>query len=70
MVRNLEGEVALDLEGRANGRGSYFCPNLVCFNKGRKRLSQALKTSIGEETLKKLESFFVNLGSEEEVRRG
>lgn len=70
VVRNLRGEVALDLGGRANGRGSYLCPNLDCFKKGRKRLSQALKTSIDEATLKELESYFVSLGSEEEVRSG
>jgi hypothetical protein len=70
VVRNLKGEVALDLGGRANGRGSYFCPNLDCFNKGRKRLSHALKTSIGEATFKELESFFANLGNEEEVKSG
>ena len=36
IVKNKEGEVSLDLTGKAMGRGAYICKNSVCLEKARK----------------------------------
>ncbi len=52
VVRSPEGEVSLDLTGRKNGRGSYICKNVECFEKAIKRKSfeRAFGMKIPEET--------------------
>ena len=37
IVRSPEGEISLDLSGRKNGRGSYICKSISCFDKAIKR---------------------------------
>lgn len=37
VVRSPEGEISLDLTGKKNGRGSYFCNSVECFEKALKR---------------------------------
>lgn len=59
IVRSPEGEISLDLTGRKNGRGSYICKNVGCFDKAMKkraferafgvRLSEELAEGIREE---------------------
>lgn len=58
LVKLKEGEVQIDLTGRLAGRGGYFCPDLECLKKGKKRLSKALR--VAEENLdwKKIEIEF------------
>ena len=36
VVRNAEGEIALDLTGKAPGRGAYLCPNCDCLKRAIK----------------------------------
>lgn len=36
VVKNKEGEVSLDLRGKAPGRGAYICKDAECFAKARK----------------------------------
>lgn len=36
VVKNKEGEVLLDLRGKAPGRGAYICKDEECFAKARK----------------------------------
>ncbi len=36
VVKNKEGEVSLDLKGKAPGRGAYICKDAECFAKARK----------------------------------
>lgn len=36
VVKNKEGEVLLDLKGKAPGRGAYICKDEECFAKARK----------------------------------
>ncbi len=43
LVRSKEGAVLIDQSGKIAGRGSYFCPSLDCFQKGRKKLTKALR---------------------------
>ncbi len=62
VVRSPEGEISLDLTGRKNGRGSYICKSVDCFEKAIKRKSfeRAFGMKIPEETaeniLKELKS--------------
>ena len=52
IVRSPEGEISLDLTGRKNGRGSYVCKSVECFEKAIKRKSfeRAFGMKIPEET--------------------
>lgn len=51
VVKNKEGEISLDLTGKANGRGAYICKSLSCFEKAykRKAIERALQIKIDEE---------------------
>ena len=37
VVGDKEGNVSLDVTGKAQGRGVYLCPNSECFKIARKR---------------------------------
>jgi len=56
VVKNKEGEVQLDVTGRAHGRGAYICPDPECLAKAEKRkaLARALETEITPEIYEKL----------------
>ncbi len=62
VVKSPEGEISLDLTSRKNGRGSYICKSIDCFEKAVKRKSfeRAFGVKIPEETvqniIKELES--------------
>lgn len=51
-----DGEVQVDITGKANGRGVYLCNNKECFEKAKKRksLNRSLHMEIKEEQLEKL----------------
>ena len=36
VVRSPEGEMSLDLKGKASGRGAYICRSTECYEKARK----------------------------------
>ena len=36
VVRSPEGEISIDLRGKAPGRGAYLCPSAACLAKARK----------------------------------
>lgn len=57
VLRTPEGEIVLDLTGRASGRGAYICRRLDCFKKARKqrRLDASLECKIPDEVYNKLE---------------
>ena len=63
VVRNKEGEVFIDLQGRQNGRGAYLKATLEAINIARKKnsLGRALEVSIPETIYEELERI-VNLG--------
>ena len=63
VVRNKEGEVFIDLQGRQNGRGAYLKATLEAINIARKKnsLGRALEVSIPETVYEELERI-VNLG--------
>lgn len=48
LVRSADGKVAIDLKGKANGRGAYLCYKAQCWEKALKKdkLEHALKGKI------------------------
>ncbi len=58
IVRSKEGEIALDLTGKKNGRGAYICKTSECFKKAvkKKSLERSLKCKIGGEVYEQLEA--------------
>ena len=56
VVRSPEGAVALDLRGKANGRGAYICRSADCLKRAVKSnaLARALETEIPPEVLESL----------------
>lgn len=56
VVRSPEGEMALDFNGKANGRGAYVCPNPDCLKKAEKSkaLERAFSAPVPKEIYEKL----------------
>lgn len=56
VVRNQEGEVKLDLTGKAPGRGTYICKNKECFEKMKKTkgLNRAFQCDVPDEIYENL----------------
>ena len=56
VVRRPDGTVALDLTGRAPGRGAYLCPDAECLRRARKRnaLARTLKAPVPEAVYEEL----------------
>ena len=50
IVKNKEGEVSVDLQGKKPGRGAYICRSVECFEKSykTKRLERNLEVKIDE----------------------
>ena len=57
VVKNNNGEVFVDLTGKANGRGTYIKKDINVLNdaKRTKALEKHLETSISEEVYKNIE---------------
>ena len=57
IVRSPEGQVSLDLSGKANGRGAYVCRSAKCLRSAEKSkaLSRAFGTAVPDEVLSRLE---------------
>ncbi|WP_352417843.1 YlxR family protein [Proteiniborus sp.] len=51
IVKNKEGDIFVDLTGKANGRGAYICRNTECLEKAMKskRLNKALEVEIPDK---------------------
>lgn len=56
VVRNKQGEISLDLIGKAAGRGAYVCRNVDCLEKCKKgrKLNRAFSCEIPDEIYEKL----------------
>ena len=63
VVRNKEGEVFIDLQGRQNGRGAYLKASLEALEicKMKNSLGKALEVSIPETIYEEL-AIIINLG--------
>lgn len=57
VVKPKDGEIDLDLTGRANGRGAYICPKLSCLQAARKarRFEKAFSCRIPDEVYERME---------------
>lgn len=58
VVKDKEGNISLDLVGKAPGRGAYICKNSDCFNKAvkAKRFEREFSMKIPDEILETLEA--------------
>jgi len=56
VVRTPEGQVMLDLRGKASGRGAYLCRSTACLERALKTraLSRALNCEIPEDMIERL----------------
>lgn len=56
VVRSPEGEISLDFNGKAPGRGAYVCPNTQCLKKAIKAraLERAFSAQIPSEVYDRL----------------
>ena len=56
VVRSPQGEVSLDLRGKASGRGAYLCRDAACLKKAVKSraLERALAVAIPQEVYERL----------------
>ena len=55
-VAGYEGEVSIDLTGKAKGRGIYLCPSKDCFEKAKKKkaIGRNLEMELTPEQVAKL----------------
>lgn len=62
IVKNADGEISLDLTGKAAGRGAYICPNAECLQKARKakRIEKAFECAVPSKVYDKLEEQLKN----------
>lgn len=62
VVKTKDGDVSLDLTGKAPGRGAYICKSSECFNAARKarRFEREFSIQIPEEVLEKMEAELKN----------
>lgn len=53
IVRSPEGNISMDLKGKASGRGCYICPCIECLDSAikTKRIESALETRINDELI-------------------
>lgn len=60
VLKTAEDGIILDMTGKKNGRGAYFCMERECLKKARKNkgLERSLKTSIPDEIYDNLEKEF------------
>lgn len=59
-VRDAEGDVHVDLSGKASGRGASVCADIACFEAAvrTRRLATALRASLTEEDVERLRHEF------------
>lgn len=61
VVRSPDGVVAINIAGKAPGRGAYVCADIECIRLAKKRnaLSWALKHAVDKDIYAQLEEFCV-----------
>jgi predicted RNA-binding protein YlxR (DUF448 family) len=60
VVRTPEGEVAVDLTGKASGRGAYLCQSADCWDRAvcRGGLARSLKAEISNQDRDGIRAFY------------
>lgn len=63
VVRTPEGDIAIDLTGKKNGRGAYLCEKPECWHAAvtSSVLERALKTPLSPSSIERLNEFAVTL---------
>jgi len=58
VVKSPDGEISIDLKGKAPGRGAYICRSSECLEKAikAKRFEKSFETKIDDEIYNKLRS--------------
>lgn len=58
IVRDKEGNISLDLKGKASGRGAYICNSKQCFEKAlkTKRIEKQLSVQLPQEIILQIEA--------------
>ncbi|MBN2285316.1 MAG: YlxR family protein [Tissierellales bacterium] len=62
VVKNKDGEIFIDLKGKANGRGAYICKRLECYEKAykTKRLNKAFECEISDDVYQEMRKVLEN----------
>lgn len=62
IVKTADGQISLDVTGKANGRGAYICNNVECLNKAikSKRLEKCFEMKIDNEIYESLRGVIVD----------
>lgn len=63
VVRAPDGDIAIDLTGKKNGRGAYLCEKPECWHAAMTSavLSRALKAPLSPSSIERLKEFAVTL---------
>ena len=63
IVRTPEGDIAIDVTGKKNGRGAYLCEKLKCWQEAMSStvLSRALKVPLTPQSIERLKEFAATL---------
>lgn len=58
IVKNADGEIFLDLTGKASGRGAYICNSYSCLQKAKKsrRIDRTFETVIPDSVYEQMEA--------------
>ena len=66
ILKTAEGDIALDMTGRKNGRGAYLCRSMECLKQARKSrgLERSFRMSIPDEVYDSLEKEFEDFETE------
>lgn len=67
IVNTSEGKIMLDPTGKTNGRGTYVCGRECLAKVTRRRLSTALKATVGDDLLGELDDQLSNLAESDGV---
>ncbi len=64
IVKNKEGQVSVDLTGKAQGRGAYICPTVECLERAFKSnaLGRALECTMDETMFAELKRVILRRG--------
>ena len=67
VVRSPEGEISIDLRGKAPGRGAYLCRDAACLARAlkQKQLERQLEVQLTPEVVEQLQATMANLPAPE-----
>lgn len=70
IVRDPQGEVAIDPTGKRNGRGAYLCDKPACWDRALATplLARALNTDIAPETIQTMKTFAATLHASSDLQ--